>query len=222
MVTSISGTTAATTSAVSGKSTGFSGSGGDFETFLRMLTTQIQNQDPLNPMESTEFAVQLATFSGVEQQALTNSLLKEMLGNSSGGTLASVAGWIGKEVRTTGPVLFDGSPVTLDIEPAAEADAVSLVVLDAQGKEVSRTSIGTGSGEVDWQGRGDDGALLASGLYQFRVESSKGGTVLSTEDAAAYGMVTGAKLENGAAQLVLAGGATVAAEDVTGIRNAKG
>lgn len=56
------------------------------------------------------------------------------MGNSSGGTLASVSGWIGKEVRTTGPVLFDGSPVTLDIEPAAEADAVSLVVLDAQGK----------------------------------------------------------------------------------------
>lgn len=44
----------------------------DFETFLKMLTTQIKNQDPLNPMEGTEFAVQLATFSGVEQQVMTN------------------------------------------------------------------------------------------------------------------------------------------------------
>ena len=63
-----------------------------------------------------------------------------------------------------------------------------------------------------------------SNFHHFRdtTQSSKGGTVLSTEDAAAYGMVTGAKLENGAAQLVLAGGATVAAEEVTGIRNAEG
>lgn len=52
--------------------------GGDFETFLKMLTTQIRNQDPLNPMEGSDFAVQLATFSGVEQQVQTNDLLQKM------------------------------------------------------------------------------------------------------------------------------------------------
>ena len=50
----------------------------DFETFLLMLTTQLENQDPLNPIESQDFAVQLATFSGVEQQVLTNDLLSDL------------------------------------------------------------------------------------------------------------------------------------------------
>ena len=50
----------------------------DFETFLKMLTTQMQNQDPLNPIESSDYAVQLATFSGVEQQVRTNQLLADL------------------------------------------------------------------------------------------------------------------------------------------------
>ena len=50
----------------------------DFDTFLRMLTTQMQNQDPLNPIDSTDYATQLATFSGVEQQVRTNSLLADL------------------------------------------------------------------------------------------------------------------------------------------------
>ena len=50
----------------------------DFETFLKMLTTQLQNQDPLDPVKSEDFAVQLATFSGVEQQVLTNDLLESL------------------------------------------------------------------------------------------------------------------------------------------------
>ena len=52
--------------------------GNDFNTFLVMLTTQLQNQDPLNPIESSDYAVQLATFSGVEQQVRTNQLLQEI------------------------------------------------------------------------------------------------------------------------------------------------
>ena len=50
----------------------------DFETFLKMLTVQMKNQDPLNPVESTDYATQLATFSGVEQAVLTNDLLKSV------------------------------------------------------------------------------------------------------------------------------------------------
>ena len=50
----------------------------DFETFLKMLTAQMENQDPLNPMDSADYAVQLATFSSVEQQVLTNDLLQAM------------------------------------------------------------------------------------------------------------------------------------------------
>ena len=71
MVNSVAAASAGTPPAGSGAGAGApaaSFSGGDFQTFLKMLTTQIKNQDPLNPMEGSDFAVQLATFSGVEQQ----------------------------------------------------------------------------------------------------------------------------------------------------------
>ena len=89
----------------------------DFETFLKMLTTQIKNQDPLNPMEGTEFAVQLATFSGVEQQVQTNTLLQQMLSNGTNG-LGELSGWIGRDVRTTAPVWFDTELVSINAMPA--------------------------------------------------------------------------------------------------------
>ena len=72
----------------------------DFETFLRMLTVQMQNQDPLNPVDSSDYATQLATFSGVEQQVLTNDLLKSIAGTFGQGGTAQYAQWVGKEVAT--------------------------------------------------------------------------------------------------------------------------
>ena len=92
-------------------SPGTTGTGGtaptissDFNTFLRMLTVQMQNQDPLNPIDSADYAVQLATFSGVEQQVRTNQLLADMQGKFSQLGMAEMAGWIGKEARSAAPV----------------------------------------------------------------------------------------------------------------------
>src|SRR6056297_97759 len=79
----------------------------DFETFLRMLTAQVENQDPLNPLESTEFATQLATFSGVEQQVRTN----ELLGGLAASGLSQISAWVGMEGRAAAPVFFAGTPV---------------------------------------------------------------------------------------------------------------
>src|SRR5690606_19156239 len=69
---------------------------GDFDTFLKMLTTQIANQDPLNPMEGSDFAVQLATFSGVEQQARTNQLIEALASRMGVSGLSQLSGWIGR------------------------------------------------------------------------------------------------------------------------------
>ena len=135
MVNSVAAASAGTPPAGSGAPAA-SFSGGDFQTFLKMLTTQIKNQDPLNPMEGSDFAVQLATFSGVEQQVRTNDLLAQIAAHSAG-SLSAVSQWIGKEVRTTDPVAFDGSPLTLTIDHAPDADGVTLVTYDAAGTVVS-------------------------------------------------------------------------------------
>lgn len=219
MVTSIGNLTdvASANSKSTSSSASFS-TNNDFETFLKMLTTQLKNQDPLKPMESTEFAVQLATFSGVEQQAKTNSLLSQMVTSSSGGTLGQLSGWIGREVRTTAPVWFSGEKTTLEIMPEKGADTAYLVALDSKGKEVYRQDIGAGSGEVDWLGTGADGQPLADGLYQFRLESVKDGKVIGTSDVPAYSKVTGAELVDNEGALVLTGGNTVSVSEVTAVR----
>ena len=220
MVESLNGTTA-TTPTVKQSSKSNAGASAfassDFETFLKMLTTQIKNQDPLNPMEGTEFAAQLATFSGVEQQVQTNQLLQQLLSKGTSG-LGDLSSWIGRDVRTTAPVWFDQSPLTMVVNPAANADTVTLVTLDARGAEVSRESIGTGRGEVDWQGRDAAGNLLPAGLYQFRIESAKDGKVIDIAKAGVYTRVTGAELVGTAPRLILAGGATAELEDVTALR----
>ncbi|RCW80764.1 flagellar hook capping FlgD N-terminal domain-containing protein [Paracoccus lutimaris] len=220
MVDNVSATSSMATTArqASGASTsGSAFASSDFETFLKMLTTQIKNQDPLNPMEGTEFAVQLATFSGVEQQVQTNALLQQLLSGGTNG-LGELSGWIGRDVRTTAPVWFDRSPLTMTVNPAAGADTVTLITLDARGNEVSREEIGAGSGEIDWQGRDAQGNVLPAGIYQFRVVSAKDGEVINTSDVGVYTRVTGAELVGGTPRLILTGGATAELEDISAVR----
>lgn len=190
----------------------------DFETFLRMLTAQLKNQDPMNPMEGSDFAVQLATFSGVEQQTHTNKLLSELTAQM-GGDLNRLANWIGKEGRTTSPVYFGDKPLTLDIQPHAQADGVVLVTLDAKGREVTREEIGTGKGQVEWMGRDALGGKLPDGAYMFRIESWKDEKVIAEDNVAAYGRIVEAETTPTGVQLVLEGGGTVMADKVEALRD---
>ena len=113
----------------------------NFETFLKMLTVQMENQDPLNPTDSSEYAQQLATFSGVEQAVLTNDLLSALMVQMNSTGMAQMADWVGKEARAIAPGNFNGSPITIAPNPAAIADKVELVVSDPQGNEVQRYDI---------------------------------------------------------------------------------
>lgn len=221
MVDSISGAVAANTAAVKG------GAGsqqmfanGDFETFLRMLTAQLKNQDPMNPMQGSDFAVQLATFSGVEQQAQTNNLLKQLT-EQMGGGLGQLSGWIGKEVRTTAPVWFGNAPLTLDIAPDSRADSVQLITMTSSGREVLREEIGQGQGQVDWFGRSATGEKLADGQYLFRIESWQNGEKISEKDVGAYAPVIEAERSNGQVQLVLEGGASTMTDKIEAVREAR-
>lgn len=218
MVNGVSSQIPATTAGYTAGTANSSGTGGDYLTFLKMLTTQVQNQDPMNPMESTDFAVQLATFSGVEQQVQTNALLAQLLNGLSGGQIGQYAGWVGREVRSSGPAYFDGSPLTMQINGGEGADALTLVTYDHAGREVSRESIGTGSGEVDWQGRTANGSPLPEGLYQFRLESLRDGEVIATSTVETYAEVKGIEASANGAVLVLTGDIRTLAADVTGLR----
>lgn len=138
----------------------------DFETFLRMLTTQIQNQDPLNPMDPSDFAVQLATFSGVEQQVRTNQLLEGMVTQTA---LGELAGLVGMTVEAPGPQRFDGDGLTLTLPAHDEADSARLVVRNALGQIVDTVDVPVSGGVHVWRGLGADGLPLPSDDYVFEV-----------------------------------------------------
>lgn len=192
----------------------------DFNTFLRMLTVQMQNQDPLDPIESSDFAVQLATFSGVEQQVRTNELLGQLSGQLALGGLAQMAAWVGQEARAAMPARWDGAPVTLSPNPAQGADAAELVVRNAAGREVSRSPIPVAAEPIEWVGVGADGAPLPPGTYRFEVVSLAKGEVLRTDPCELYARVAEVRAEGGKTVLVMQGGATVDADAVTALRQA--
>jgi flagellar basal-body rod modification protein FlgD len=190
----------------------------DFNTFLRMLTVQMQNQDPLKPIDSADYAVQLATFSGVEQQVRTNQLLADMQGKFQQLGMSEMASWIGKEARSPAPVLYDGSPVTLSPNPAVGADRAVLVVRDAQGNLVSREEIPVSAEPYQWLGAGADGAPLPPGVYSIELESLSGERVITTRPVEHYARVVEARGGPQGTRLVLEGGFEVMATEVTALR----
>ena len=182
----------------------------DFEVFLKMLTAQAEYQDPLEPIDSSEYAAQLAQFSMVEQQVTTNDLMEQILSALGANDMASAANWIGMEALVQGPAKFEGAPIT--------ADEVTLVVTDAQGNDVQRQAIPTGPEPFIWDGRKADGSSFAYGEYSFQIESKANGEILVTEPALTYTRVTEARVDNGSTLLVLGSGYLIDAANVIGLR----
>ncbi len=190
----------------------------DFETFLRMLTTQMENQDPLNPIESADYAVQLATFSGVEQQVRTNQLLEGLAQQMNLTGMAQMAGWVGMEARTNAPAQFDGAPVTLFPSPAATADETVLLVRDASGALVDRIPVPVSSEPMTWAGMDENGNPRDPGLYSFELESYAHGDLLSTDPVDTYSRISEVRAQDGQTVLVLEGGVQVPASAVSALR----
>jgi len=191
----------------------------DFETFLLMLTTQMENQDPLNPIDSSDYAVQLATFSSVEQQVQTNDLLKGLSEQMGLMGMAQLAGWVGMEARAAAPAHFDGAPITLSPNPKTTAEEAFLVVRDADGNQVERAAIPTSTDTLDWAGVDEHGNPRPSGLYSFEVQSYAHGELIGTSKVDVYSQITEARNEGGKTVLILEGGVQVAAADVSALRS---
>lgn len=202
----------------------FGASGGDeplssdFETFLKMLTAQMKNQDPLNPVDSTDYATQLATFSSVEQQVMTNDLLRNLEASLGGGALQQASSWIGMEALVRAPAFFDGSAIAIRPEYASNADNASLVVRDAAGSVVQRFSLDLQEDSLAWLGTDETGQTLPTGVYRFEVESYQGETLLDTQIAATYNRVTEVRSDNDNVMVRLAGGSEMLSTRVEGLR----
>lgn len=208
---SATGTTASTASAIMGK-----------DDFLKLLITQMQNQDPLNPMSGSDYAAQLAQFSSVEQLSNINAslnqnlqqnqLLTQAIGNSLAATL------IGKDIRATGSSFaYTGDKsVKLGYTLPSDAQSVKVDVYNSAGAHV-RTLTGTrtttGDNMLTWDGRDDNGTNVAAGSYKFKVTAldTKGADMSTTSYF--YGSIAGVRYKSDGAYFLI-NGAEVSLSDV--------
>lgn len=191
----------------------------DFETFLKMLTVQMQHQDPLNPMDSSEYALQLATFSSVEQQVMTNDLLTGLGAQLAAQGMGQMSSWVGLEARSTAPAYFNGDPVQLSADFPLVADQAVLVVRDDADNVIARQTISPDEITFEWNGMTEGGNVAPAGNYSFEVEISAEGEALDPVQVQTYNRVDEVRLEAAGTQLVLAGGTVIPATSVTALRS---
>src|SRR5688572_22244050 len=163
-------TTAADTRINSGKTMMAS----NFETFLALLTSQLKNQDPLSPVDSNQFTAQLTQMAGVEQQLLTNELLKSLVSAQGGSDLAGASAYIGKDATAawSATKMADGK-ATWSYELGANAASAKLQVLDGSGKviwEGDAPDKTTGVHDFTWDGKATSGSNGQDGqVYTLKI-----------------------------------------------------
>lgn len=192
-------TGATNTTSTSSTAINTSGIGEEFNNFLQLLTAQIKNQDPLSPLDSTQFVEQLATFSSLEQQVKTNVSL-EGIASMIGDLHAIVANdWLGQEVAVASKhVAYEGKPVEFEVNPSLAHDQAVLTVTDSQNNVVWQEALDPSTDRYTWDGDiANQNAKAASGIYQFQLDLFKGGQPIAQTDAEFITKVTALGSENG-------------------------
>lgn len=193
----------------------------DFDMFLQLLTTQMRNQDPLSPADSTEYTAQLATFSGVEQQVQTNDLLRELQGALTSMNMGQLSGWIGMEARAEMPVNFTGQTTSVQIAPSPLADRVELIVRDQSGNVVANTPAVLSDDPFEWTGMDNSGQPLPNGTYTLSAQSWRDEEILEERYAFVFAEITEAQTLNGEIWVTMENGISVPSETVQGLRRAE-
>lgn len=140
--------------------------------FLKLFVTQLQNQDPLNPQDGTEFIGQLAQLTQVEQAYNTNTNLQNLLNQGNNSTSFAAVSLIGKEVQALGSQvdLQQGATAQLNLFLEGSASQVNLTIRDENGnviKTLDAGALAAGKASVAWDGTDNSGAAVAPGAYTF-------------------------------------------------------
>jgi flagellar basal-body rod modification protein FlgD len=205
-VTSTTQTPAASSSGTSSNGDAMSQLSGNFDTFLTLLTSQLKNQDPTSPMDSSTFTQQLVEYSQVEQQINTNTNLQTLISQGSTQLGATAASYLGKAVSiTNGNASLSNGAATWTYNLATTASSNTLTVTDANGNVVYSTAGQTAAGtsQFNWNGEDNNGNQLADGTYTLAVnaQASDGSGVTST--VASAGVVSEIDMTSGTPKLVI-------------------
>ncbi len=194
------------------------------QTFLKLLTTQLKNQDPLSPTDTTQMTQQITSMTGVEQQLVTNDLLAALVGMNTGTGLSESVGMIGKQITATSDnsTLKNGSAMFSWSQPGASS-TLTVEVKNAAGKVVRTIKPddqSSGAHTLTWDGKDDSGAQLADGgVYTIAVTAKgpDGKDIKATNiKGRTEGVVTGVDNSTGQAMVII-DGKMVPVDNVIGV-----
>ncbi len=211
-----SGATAAGATAAGGAATtSLSSLTNNFNDFLKLLMTQLQNQDPTAPMDTNQFTSQLVQFTSVEQQINTNSSLSTLIQATQGSNLLQSSALVGQTVEVSGDQLsLQSGQATLHFT-GTTTQPVSIGVYAASGAKVADATVpqNAGSNSWTWNGKNANGLALPDGAYKAVAKTADGTAVPFTT----LGTVTGVQ-RSGSAMTVQLGGLSVDLNNVQTVR----
>lgn len=191
----------------------------NFDTFLQILTTQLRNQNPLDPLDTNQFTQQLVQFTGVEQQLKTNQFLEAMmLANQNSGQSAAV-GYIGKTITASGvksELTDTGAKWHFAVDEAA---TINVTVKDADGNVVftKQGNVGAGESVFSWDGLSNDGREMPNGTYSINIQAKNADGKMVGVATEMTGEVTGVDF-TGSEPVLLVGTARVNMSAVLSVR----
>ena len=164
----------------------------DFDTFLTLLTTQLQNQDPLEPLDTNQFTAQLVQFAGVEQSIKTNDNLDKLAALSTANAVTSAVSFIGKVVTAAGDTtqLVNNQAAWSYTSPEQSSEA-KVSIRDQFGTVVYQTDaeLKAGTNTLFWDGRRTDGSQAPGGAYSISIDAKDKDGKKLTVDTAIAGLV---------------------------------
>ncbi|MHC2104929.1 MULTISPECIES: flagellar hook capping FlgD N-terminal domain-containing protein [unclassified Methylobacterium] len=218
-----SGISNVTNTSSTASSSGASGNGSEiasnFTQFLTLLTTQLKNQNPLDPMDTNQFTQQLVQFAGVEQQLKSNDRLDSILTASKSASSASATSYIGKSITADGSSsqLSNGA-ASWTLTPARAASKAVVTILDSKNNVVASqsTSLTAGSQTYGWNGKTSAGLTAPDGTYTIKVSASDATGANVAVDTQLNGTVDSVDL-SGAAPVLMIGSQKVPLSSVQSI-----
>ncbi len=219
MINAVSTTNATSASAATSMKQDIGFSANDF---MQLLVTQLKNQDPLNPQDSSQFVSQLAQLSQVEQTYNINTNLQNLLASQNNGNTLSSVSFIGKSVTAQGSqvALTSGTPATLGFTLPSAASQLTVQIQDASGRTVRTLTQGTtqaGSGSIVWDGRNDTGQTLPTGTYSFVVSGADSSGQAIQGTTMVQGQVTGVDL-SGTTPILIVNGMSVPLTSIVSVK----
>lgn len=181
---------------------------GDFNTFLTLLTTQLQNQDPTAPLDTNQLTQQLVSFSQVEQAINTNTKLANLISLQSADQTVTALPLVGHTVEFTDNQLpLVSGKADFSYTLPSQAAQATITITDPSGQIVYQGAGQTTAGvnRFTWDGTGSDGSQLPDGVYTFNVSAlAADGSSLTATDSA-FGTVDSISMQNGATTVNMGG-----------------